>query len=144
MGGRGLAIRPLSLFDRAPVFVHLIGARAAIPSVTDAGFAAGVLGGGIAQTEIDGVVLPAMRDGMNGLIAHDCATKTPPGCGCASSSRGATYLSLFDKSPADCTISLDEIKSNDLIKTLLAPDVSIDGIPALSVGVGMSAVPATF
>jgi hypothetical protein len=143
-GGPGKAILPLSLSAGDPVLVHLIGARAELPSVTDAGFTAGVLGGGIPATEVDGVLLPAMRDSMNAEIARDCPAPTSPDCGCAWLSAGAGDIALFDKAPADCTISLDEITSNLLIKTLLAPDLIVDGIPALSVGVGISAVPATF
>jgi hypothetical protein len=41
-------------------------------------------------------------------------------------------------------VSQAEIKTNSLIVSLLAPDVTIDATPALSLGVGVSAVHAAF
>jgi hypothetical protein len=46
--------------------------------------------------------------------------------------------------PKDCTISVSEVAQNSLIQSLLAPDVMIDGVEALSVGVSASAVHAAF
>ncbi|MGE5186314.1 MAG: hypothetical protein ACM31C_29870 [Acidobacteriota bacterium] len=52
-------------------------------------------------------------------------------------------VALFDTSPKDCTISLTEVQNNSLIKSLLAPDVTIENQPALSFGMQVTAVPAS-
>jgi hypothetical protein len=41
-------------------------------------------------------------------------------------------------------ITLDEIRNNSLIQSLLAPDVTLEGQPALSLGFGVTAVKAAF
>ncbi len=55
-------------------------------------------------------------------------------------STGRSYLTLFDKSPKDCVISLDEIRNSTLIQSLLMPDVTVEGQNALSFGFGVTAV----
>jgi hypothetical protein len=45
---------------------------------------------------------------------------------------------------SDCMITVDEIKNNSLIVSLLAPDVTVEGMQALSLGVSVHAVVATF
>ena len=52
-------------------------------------------------------------------------------------------ISLFDTNH-DCAVSVTEIQNNSLIQALFAPDVTIDGQMALSVGFGVTAVGATF
>ena len=86
-----------------------------------------------------------------------CLNEAPP-C-CDEGSTGETLVDLFDEEPepsGDCTITLDELKNNDLISSLLAPDVDLfdaDGNfnprqdmvkDSLSLGVGFSAVGAVF
>jgi hypothetical protein len=46
--------------------------------------------------------------------------------------------------PKDCAVSIDEIKNNNVIMSLLAPDVKIDGVDALSLGVKATAVKGSF
>jgi hypothetical protein len=41
-------------------------------------------------------------------------------------------------------VAVDEIANNSLIEALLAPDVSLGGTKAISIGVGFSATKATF
>ena len=60
-----------------------------------------------------------------------------------ASSTGATILSFFDANK-DCTVSLDELKMNSLVMSLLQPDVTIDGKMALSIGIKATAVKATY
>jgi len=60
-----------------------------------------------------------------------------------ASSTGATVLNLFD-TDKNCAVSVDEIKNNNLIQSLLAPDVTIDGTSALSLGIKVVAKKATF
>jgi hypothetical protein len=51
---------------------------------------------------------------------------------------------IFDTNPVDCAVSVAEVHANALVSTLLAPDVTINGTPSLSLGVGLKAVKATF
>ena len=76
----------------------------------------------------------------------DCPVATPPSCTCTPDSTGETYLGIFDDD-VSCTVPLEEFRANSLIVTLLRPDVDTDGDSVndgLSVGLGFSAVPATF
>ena len=65
-----------------------------------------------------------------------------------SGTTGKTVLDLFDGditgTTKDCAVSIDEIKGNSLIQSLLAPDVTIDGKMALSLGIKVEAVHATY
>ena len=138
-GGPGTAVIVLSLFDSAPIPIQLAGARVSIDVAGDR-LGPGVLAGGVPQTEMHDVVLPAIAAGMSARMASECGGA----CACPGGSRGAAYRSMFDKAPADCAISADELAQSDLLKTLLAPDVVIDGVPCLSLGVGFTAVPGSF
>jgi hypothetical protein len=79
-------------------------------------------------------------------VGHDCILPaSPPNCGCVSgTSSGRTLLSVFDSSPQDCSISLDEVRTNNLVLGALAPDIMIDGVPAASLGLRVTAVAASF
>jgi hypothetical protein len=140
---------PGTLHLRTSVFgslvdLKLIGARIKLGQVSDASIMTGVIAGAITQDEIDTSVYPPLQTTLTAEVALDCnALTSPPSCGCTSGSTGSTVISLFDTNH-DCAVSLDEIKTNSLITALLAPDVTIDAMPALSVGVGISAVHAAF
>lgn len=128
----------------AMVDLKLIGARIRLANPTDASVMTGVIAGAIAQQDIDSSLLVPLQAGLAAQIAVDCSALTsPPGCGCTSGSSGATAISLFDTNQ-DCTVSVVELENSSLIMSLLAPDVMIDGMKALSVGVGVSAVHAAF
>lgn len=148
-GGPGKVTLKLSL-SGAPVQLDLIGARAKLGGVTDTAIGSdaspGVIGGAITQADLDSKVIPAVVQTFNDQIAANCPVPVDPSkadCGCTGGT--TTIISLFDKAPThDCNITIDELKNNDLISTLLAPDVSIGGVEALSVGVGVTTVKGTF
>ena len=151
-GGPGRATLTVLLFNSAPITLTLYGARSKIGSVSATGLASGILAGGITQDDMSTIVVPAFYAGISGQFAHDCTVGgTPPACGCAPGSPGAAYDDLFDRAPTqDCMITLDEVKNAPLFATLLAPDVELPTAPGLpptpcfSVGVGFTAVPASF
>jgi hypothetical protein len=157
-GGPGTVTVEISLSATvgAPIMLNLVGARSKIPGITATALASdatpGILAGGVTQDDLNNKVIPAVATTVQAQIARDCdptMKATLPPCGCKASSTGATVISLFDKSPQDCMVTQDEIKNNDLIKTLLAPDVMLTDstgakVPCLSVGVGVTAVPGTF
>jgi hypothetical protein len=127
----------------APITFELVGARVKINSATEGAITSGVIAGAITESDIDTMLIPFWATNYNAVMVADCPG-APPGCGCAPGSSGDTLHSLFDTTPRDCAITANELRNNSLIQSLLAPDVTIDGQSALSVGIGFSAVAATF
>ncbi len=133
-----------------PLQVDLVGAKIKISQITEAGLFEGILAGGLPTSEIDGKVIPALRDLFNSLLIADCdgTPENCPGsscdpCGCQNGSAGDTIRSLFDKEPAagepgtafmgvagDCMITIDELRNNNLIRSLLSPDVDLLNCPS--------------
>jgi len=133
---------PLS-FGGSAFTVNMIGARVQVTAASATGFTA-ILAGGIPQTQIDGVVYPALQAGFMAAVTANCTQlANPPSCGCTASSQGASAIQLFDANH-DCAISLAEIQSNALVTALFATDLTINGMKAMSVGVTVTAVGATF
>ncbi len=145
-GGPGTISLQISLTaGQAPLQLDMLGARAELTGISETGVTKGIVAGAISKSDLDNKILPAIKDQLAALVgACTGSPKTPPACGCVSGSSGAQILTLFDTTPADCTVSLDEIKDNSIIKTLLAPDVVINGVDALSLGIGVTAVKGTF
>jgi hypothetical protein len=161
--GPGSLTLPLTLAG-ANLQLSLIGARIKASGVTATQIGSGtgattmdgaILAGALTQDDLNTQVIPAIQQALGPLIVRDCCgagnTAHPtcdpnasPSCYCTSNSTGATILGLFDNSPKDCMVSVDEIKNNQLIQSLLAPDVTINGKMALSLGVKMTAVGATY
>lgn len=127
-----------------PITVDLIGARTKL-TPTPGGFMTGALGGGITTDDRDSKIYPQMAAGFETAVHRDCASlQNPPQCGCTSNSQGAELISLFDTNPADCAITSDELKTNSLMMSLFAPDVTINNQSAISVGFAATAVDAIF
>jgi len=146
-GGPGNITLQISLAAAAPIELSLIGARAKITGISDTGLDQVILAGALTQVDLDTKVIPAIQEQLPPLIERDCHDlATPPNCGCDSGSTGKTIIGLFDTIPTDgdCMVTVEEIKTNSLIQSLLAPDVTIDGQDALSLGISVGAVKATF
>jgi hypothetical protein len=140
--GTGLLHVELSLAT-TPMTFELLAARVKLTGPTDTALASGVIAGAIKQSDIDTALIPAWAVSFDATMNADCPG-APPTCGCASGSQGKSYHDLFDTSPNDCTITATELRNNSLIMSLLAPDVTIGGQQALSVGIGFTATKATF
>ncbi len=126
------------------ITLDLIGARVRVTLAAD-GLMTGVIGGGITSSDMTTKVYPQLAASLQLEVAKDCSALTsPPACGCVAGSEGATIIGLFDNSPADCHISAMEIANNSLIKSIFAPDITIDGQMVLSTGIGFTAVDATY
>jgi hypothetical protein len=144
-GGPGQLTLPLVLGASPAVSLTLLGARARATGMADTGIDSVIVGGGISQSDVDNLLVPALQSQFEAIVARDCTDPgSPPTCGCASGSAGATLRTLFDTNPVDCAVSVAEIRANSLMSTLLAPDMTINGTPSLSLGVGFKAVKATF
>jgi len=133
----------VALATTAPFVMPLLGARVRVTGPSDGGITSGVVAGGLAKSDINGILLPAWQQSMTTIMQQGC-TGTPPTCGCPAGSQAKVLHDLFDTTPNDCAISLSELQSNSLIQSLLAPDVTIDGQQAVSVGIGFTAVSGTF
>jgi len=127
----------------APFIMPLHAARVTVTGPSPGGITAGVIAGGLAKIDIDGILLPAWQQSMDAIIQQAC-TGAPPSCGCPAGSQAKTLHDLFDTNPNDCSVSLSELQNNSLIQSLLAPDLTIGGQQAVSVGIGFTAVSATF
>lgn len=140
----GHAVVQIALNANRAVTLHLIGARAKVTGASASGITSGVIAGALTQTEIDTTVIPEMVFSANLAVMRDChMLSSPPGCGCDADTEGKTQIGLFD-TDHDCSISKPEIQNNSLIRSLFAPDVTVEGQTALSLGLGFTAVPATF
>jgi len=131
--------------------LDLIGARAKGTGISENGITSMILGGAITKDDIDNKIIPSLQTQITGLIAADCtALDMPPDCGCADNSTGSKVLGIFDTKLAngmdgkDCAVSVDEIKNNNIVVSLLQPDVTVDGKEALSLGIKATAEKATY
>jgi hypothetical protein len=142
-GGPGDISLKIALGSPEGVQLDLIGARAKAAGMSDTGIDSVILAGALTQDDLNTKVIPAIYMQLVPIVADDCPGTTPPDCGCVANSTGRTILNLFDNSPKDCKLVVEEIQSNTLIKSLLAPDVTIDGKMALSLGIKVKAVKAS-
>lgn len=126
----------------APLVFDLIGARARITSFDETSVT-GIIAGGVTQTDLDQKIIPALASQYGAIVSGDCGT-TPPSCGCLPGSTGQTLIALFDTSPNDCSISVNEVKNNSFLQSLFSPDLTIDGQAVISFGIGFTAVAAKF
>jgi hypothetical protein len=144
-GGPGRISLKIALGGPEGIQLDLIGARAKATGMTDTGIDSVILAGALPVADLETKVIPAIHAQLGPLVADDCPGTTPPDCGCpAGSSTGRTILNLFDTTPKNCVVTVDEIKNNTLIQSLLAPDVEIDGIQALSLGIKVKATVGVF
>ena len=143
-GGPGNIALKIAIGGPQGVQLDLIGARAKATGMSDTGIDSVTVAGALSQEALNTQVLPAIHMQLGPLITKDCPTTTGD-CGCpAGNSTGKTILGLFDNNPKNCVVTLDEIKGNSLLQSLLAPDVTIDGTMALSLGLKVKATAATF
>lgn len=144
-GGPGNLTIQIALSGDQPIELDLIGARVKASQMSADTLGSVIIGGALSQDDINNKVIPAVVTQLQPTIARDCTDLTnPPDCGCAASSTGKTILGIFDKNPVDCKITQDEVVNNQVVASLLAPDVTINGVKALSLGIRVKAEKATF
>lgn len=147
-GGPGDVTLQISLGEGAPITLALHGARAEVTGITDTGIATAKIGGAVTESDINGQVIPAVQAQVMPIITRDCPDAVAPACMCtAGTTTGPTVLKLLD-TDHDCKVTVAEIQSNSLIKSLLGPDVCVEEScekpDALSIGIQATAVAATF
>ena len=147
-GGPGQISLQIALGGTTAIQLDLIGARAKASGITADKMDTVILAGALTDEDLNTKVIPAIATQIQPIITRDCTMPTVPGCGCVAGSTGKTVLDLFDGdingSTKDCKVSVEEIKGNSLIQSLLAPDVTIEGKMALSLGIKVEATKATF
>jgi hypothetical protein len=142
-GGPGNISLQIAVGSTEPLTLDLIGARAKATGITADAIESALLGGAVSEDDINTKVLPAIQQQLGPIIAETCTDlASPPECGCAAGT-GKTILDLFD-TDSDCMVSVTELTSNSLIQSLLGPDVMIDGVNALSIGIKVSTTKASF
>jgi hypothetical protein len=141
-GTGGDVVMPLVL---GGTWIHLHAARAELTTIGSDGVV-GRLGGGILVTDVESTVKPAIADQARARFAAECTPGgQPPACGCPSGSVGELMRALYDQAPNDCVITDAEVESR--LGGFFVPDLDLDGDnvnDAISIGVGVTAVPATF
>jgi hypothetical protein len=141
-GGPGNISIKIALGGPAGVQLDLIGARAKASGISEAGIDSVVVAGALPEEDLKTQVIPAIHSQLVPIITAACPMPQAADCGCPSGT-ARTILNLFDTAPKDCTVTVQEIADNTLIKSLLAPDVTIDGQKALSLGLKVKATKAT-
>ena len=125
-----------------PIEIRLAAAR--IQADCDADGCSGKFGGGIPETEVDTLIIPAMAARMQAVIdASSCGPTSPGSC----TGLPGQILGLFDAN-GDFKVTADEVRANFLVMAVLAPDLDLldakgrpgqDGIrDSLSLGLGFT------
>lgn len=141
-GGPGTAVVRIAPFGEPAITLELIGARF-VGTIDGTGVSSARLAGAIRVPEIDTVLIPALGNNLRATIMMDCPTPAPPDCMCMPGSTGENLVNIFD-ADADCSVSDDELRADPLINGFFMPDVTIDGVDALSFGFGVTAVTGSF
>lgn len=145
-GGPGDLSIQLALGTTEPILINLKKARAKVTSATDGAITV-TIGGAILATDLKNNLIPVVLRTLQGLIAECGGTDPATQCGCTAMTP-KLIVTLFDKAPADCKLTQNEIEDNQATKSLLAPDVCVGGATcatadALSVGLKVDGVKAT-
>jgi hypothetical protein len=108
----------------------------------------GRLNGAVTKAQVDTVLVPALAQLFQPIVARDCPQPTT----CADGSTGKTLENLFDAND-DGTITADELLASSLLQAVLAPDLDLlnaqgapghDGVAdSLSFGIAFTGVRAT-
>lgn len=125
-----------------PLRVDLRGARVKLTHVSETRISA-IFGGGLTKGDLERVVYPEAAANCDRIVQNECMQQGGDECGCLPGSRSNTLQNLFDDNH-DCRITTNEVATNSIVQSLLAPDVRIDGQELVSFGVGVELVPASF
>lgn len=150
-GGPGNLVLQIAIGSTAPIKLDLLHARIQASSISADGITTANVGGLVTLDEMFGKVCPALQAQFQSILDHDCTpggAGTPPTCGCTAGSTGAAILAKFDGdmsgSTPDCTVTTTEILSAPELKPDSCPLDSCAAASALSAGVKVEAVSATF
>lgn len=131
----------LGLDPSAPLRVDLRSARVKLLNMRPDGGTA-LISGGITARDRDEVVLPEAARQLDRIVATECHQPTGSGP-CACTGRSGVLQEIFDAND-DCSISLDELRANALVTSLVSTDIERDGVEMLSFGFAAELRPAAF
>jgi hypothetical protein len=117
-----------------PLVVHLSAARARL-SIRD-GRVTGSVGGALLAAEVENITA-AWQQSLVPILAADCVPSSSS-CTCTHDSPAETLDIEFD-ADHDCAITIDEITTNPQYRSATAPDLHLDGHPAVSFGYALGA-----
>lgn len=143
-GGPGGLSFPLVLGLDDALPMELQGARVQVSGMSEAGLESVITAGAMTKRDVDTLLVPALVKELAWVVMRDCVGGSPPGCGCLADSAGKALLGQFEVAPADCTVTQAELASNAVTGPLLEPDLTVAGQPALSFGMKLKAVKASF
>jgi hypothetical protein len=141
-GGPGDISLKIALGSTEGIQLDLIGARAKATGIAEDKIDSVVLAGALTATDLTTKVIPEIHAQIAKIITDACTMPANADCGCPTGTPH-TILNLFDKNPKNCAVTVEEIANHSLIQSLLAPDVSIEGNPSLSLGIKVQAVKGT-
>jgi hypothetical protein len=132
----------------APVTLHLVGGRVRA-ALSESLMIDGTVGGGIPESEVSALLIPAIHEAILEAVTRDCAGGT-----CTSGSAGEAFMNQYDDDD-DNSITLDEFQNDAAVQVMFASDLdlldgaqfapNVDGFSdSLSFGIGFTAVRALF
>ncbi len=155
---------PIALFSVVPV--DLVGARLSYVRAADGTIHGGQVNGAIRQHDIETKLVPNIAAALNAQVQANPSSSTTmqilqifdtggaasPACGATCQNLDGSCAKANDRIISDC-----EVGTNGIIRNLLAPDVQLfdaagnyhpnpanTNKDSLSIGIGFTAVPATF
>jgi hypothetical protein len=150
-GGPGEISLQITIGNTTPILLPLVHARVKVTAASDTGLKA-LIGGLITAADLKANVGESLAMSIKALLVAGCTQLEPPSlpdCGCTGLAK--TVLNLLDgdtQTALDCKISAEEVLANPATATYTTPDgCSKDTCTtpdALSVGLNIEAVPATF
>jgi hypothetical protein len=145
--GPSSMVFPLTIAGEPPTWIPLVAAHVR-GRLSPTGIDDGTITGAIREADVDAIVIPAIHVAVAATIAADC-----PGGTCEPGSDGETLVGIYDAND-DGMVTLEELRANSLIQSLLRPDIDVldaSGAPgtdgtndSLSVGIGFNAVAGVF
>ena len=101
----------------------------------------GTIAGALTYGDVYEKLLLAWVGVVEAMVAKDCtALESPPLCGCPTKDNGGGYWLDHMDANHDCSITLDEAKNNEIVQSLLSPDLGKNNEYLLSFGIGFEAV----
>lgn len=132
----------LSFDGLTEIEIPLLVSRIQLQSISEGAIGAGIIAGAIPLSFMTGVLSPWIQQELGFLVARDCQ---PSGtnCVCELGSPAALVVNAID-TDRDCILSPLELGSSTAIQNMTVEDIKVDGIPAITFGMGFQAINASF
>ncbi len=128
----------LSLDGMRAFEVPVLAGRVQLGSISDSRIGTGIIAGAIDRGFLSSTFIDELTSGTTFVLARDCSA-----CSCEAGSPGSALLVAFDTNH-DCFVQRTEIMSAGSVQAMLRADLNVDGAPAVSFGMGIAGVSASF